>query len=273
MTPSGGARARTTVKSLRLVEELLKRDGAGITDLANDLDMSKSTVHNHLNTLRDCGYVVKEDGEYRIGLKFLHVGGLARAHVELYRSAKPELEKLAAETREIVVLATEELGEGVVLTQLGQQPSADQWYTGKRFRLLDSPAGEAILASLPERRAREVIAAEAEDPDTALERLVDHRSQGYVMSTASQSGEIRRVAAPVRDTENEVFGSLAFIEHRDTDMAHSAEETIELVTTTAEQINLNLEQSWYGSQNVVTAKHSLSAYTGRTPFEGDGDDA
>jgi DNA-binding IclR family transcriptional regulator len=257
-----------------LVEELLEREGAGITDLADDLDMSKSTVHNHLNTLRDCGYVVKDGTEYRVGLKFLHVGGLARSHEELYPSAKPEVERLAAETGAIVVLATEEHGEGVVLTQLGQQPSTDQWYAGKRFGLLDSPVGEAILAALPERRTRAIVDADADrSPETVWEQLDEYRDQGYVTSTASQSGEIRRVAAPIRDPENDAFGSVCLIEHRDADMTHSEEETIEMVTTAAEQIIQNLEQSWFGSQNVVTAKHSLSAYTGRTVFGNDNDDS
>lgn len=274
MTTGGGARARTTVKSLRLVEELLERDGAGVTDLATDLDMSKSTVHNHLNTLRDCGYVVKDGGEYRVGLKFLHVGGLARSQMELYQSAKPEIETLAAETKEIVLLATEEVGEGVILCQLGQQPSPEQWHAGKRFRLLDTPAGEAILASLPEDRIREVVAATAEvDADEVFAHIAEIRERGYVTSTASQRGEIRRVAAPIRDTENTVTGALCLVEHRDADMAHPAQETIEMVTATASQITQNIEQSWYGSQNVVTAKHSLSAYTGRTGFENEGDDA
>ena len=271
MTSSDGARAKTTMKSLRLVEELHRRGGARITHLADDLDMSKSTVHNHLSTLQECRYVVKEGDEYRLGLKFLNLGGLARSRMELYRSARPEIEKLAEESK-TVVLATEELAEGVVLAQIGAQPSGTERHVGERFSLLGHPEGEAMLAYLPEERIRAVV---EEAPEVEVEDVFEHlatlRDQGYATAPAKQGAEVRYVAAPIRSDESDVLGALGLAERRETDSTDS-DDLVEMVTTVANRINLSLEQSWYGSENVVTAKHSLSAYTGRNLFGTDGED-
>ena len=50
---------RTTEKSLEIVSELNRTGETRVTTLANELEMGKSTVHNHLTTLEDHGYVVR----------------------------------------------------------------------------------------------------------------------------------------------------------------------------------------------------------------------
>lgn len=80
---------RTTEKTLRLVEELMEQGQCRVTELADELDMGKSTVHNHLTTLREHGYVEQVGEEYRLGLKFLEVGGNTRKSMEIYQVAEP----------------------------------------------------------------------------------------------------------------------------------------------------------------------------------------
>lgn len=46
-------------KTCRSIEYLRGRDGAGITEIADELDISKSVVHAHLATLRAENLVVK----------------------------------------------------------------------------------------------------------------------------------------------------------------------------------------------------------------------
>ncbi|WP_251328111.1 IclR family transcriptional regulator [Haloplanus pelagicus] len=272
MTSSDRSRAQTTMKSLRLVEELHERGTGRVTHLADDLDMSKSTVHNHLSTLRDCGYVVKDGDNYRLGLKFLKLGGLERSRTELYRSARPEVETLSSEQSKTIVLATEELTEGVILAQLGAQPRDTEWYAGKRFSLLGTPEGEAMLACFPDDRIRSVVEDAPEiDVDELFEYLATLRDRGYVTYPTEQGDEARHVAAPIHSDESDVLGALGLIERRDTDGTDS-DDLIEMVTTVANQINLRLEQSWYGSEDVVTAKHSLSAYVGSNSSGIDGEE-
>lgn len=104
-----------TKTSLRIVESLKRLDGTGVTDVAKELELPKSTVHNHLATLAEGGYVTRRDGEHRIGLRFLELGKHTRNAMKLYELAQPEIVSLADETGELSNAAVEEHGEGSTL--------------------------------------------------------------------------------------------------------------------------------------------------------------
>lgn len=66
-TPEDGNTPRT-VKTVETCFEILdcleERDKAGVTELAETLDLSKSAIHRHLTTLVNRGRIVNEDGYY-----------------------------------------------------------------------------------------------------------------------------------------------------------------------------------------------------------------
>ncbi|MFC6989722.1 helix-turn-helix domain-containing protein [Haloplanus sp. GCM10025708] len=68
-------------------------DGARLTDLANELDLPRSTTHRYLATLLECGCVVKEGNEYQLGLKFLDIGGYTRIRKDVYKLVEPKVAK------------------------------------------------------------------------------------------------------------------------------------------------------------------------------------
>jgi len=66
---------RTSFDIVQLIQEF---GGATINEVAEQLDLAKSTVHNYLGTLEAMGYVVKREETYRLGLRFLTHGMAAR---------------------------------------------------------------------------------------------------------------------------------------------------------------------------------------------------
>lgn len=48
-------RIATSARTFSIVEHLSAVDAAGVSTLADELDMSKGIVHNHLSTLRELG--------------------------------------------------------------------------------------------------------------------------------------------------------------------------------------------------------------------------
>ncbi|MFC6988818.1 helix-turn-helix domain-containing protein [Haloplanus sp. GCM10025708] len=62
-------------RMFRIVETLVEMDGARVCDLADELGMAQSTAHRYLTTLYRNECVVREDGEYHVGLRFLDIGG------------------------------------------------------------------------------------------------------------------------------------------------------------------------------------------------------
>lgn len=89
---------KTAQTTFRIVETLKSMGGATVTELAAELDLPKSSAHNYLQTLEHESYIVNANGEYRVGLRFLDLGGYARAQEQLYTVATPELKRIAAST-------------------------------------------------------------------------------------------------------------------------------------------------------------------------------
>lgn len=208
----------TTKKSFRLVETLKDCDGAGVTELADRLGMSKSVVHNHLSTLREEGYVLKRDGEYRLSLKFLELGGYTRKQMDLYRAARPEVNQLADESGELVNLLTESQGMGVYLYRAKGDRAVDlNTYTGYRTHLHSTALGKCLLANMSDERVEEIIdqhglPAATEntitDRETLYDRLDRVADQGYAIDDAERLEGLRCVAAPIEDTQT-VLGAIS----------------------------------------------------------------
>lgn len=79
-----------------------------MTALTEQLDPLKSSVHNYLSTLRQRGYVVKQGGEYHVGLRFFALGMTVRGRHPVYDIAKLEVRTLAEETGEFANFMVEE---------------------------------------------------------------------------------------------------------------------------------------------------------------------
>ena len=88
---------RTTARIVRALED--NRE-AGVTELADELDISKASVHNHLTTLERLGVVVSDAGRYRLGLRFLDIGIGVRDGMVLHQVPRPEVAGLAQSTRD-----------------------------------------------------------------------------------------------------------------------------------------------------------------------------
>ena len=105
---------KTLEKTVTIVETLQEMGSAPLRDIASELDMNKSTVHNHLSTLREHGYVVKDEDNSELRLQFLTIGVVLMDDIELLKPARTKFDALAAENGQLVTLATPERGLGVV---------------------------------------------------------------------------------------------------------------------------------------------------------------
>ncbi|AKU09237.1 IclR family transcriptional regulator [Haloferax sp. Atlit-12N] len=210
---------RTTEKTLALVEELMEKGPCGVTELASDLDMGKSAVHNHLTTLQKHGYVLKDGDDYRVGLKFLEVGGHSRKSMEVYQVAEPEVKSLAADTGELANLLVEEQGMGVYLMRAKGDDAVDlDTYAGLRTNLHTTALGKAILANLPESRVDEIIerhGLEQKTPKSIGTRqelfqvLEAVRERGYAIDDGERLEGLRCLAAPIKSSSGEVLGAIS----------------------------------------------------------------
>jgi DNA-binding IclR family transcriptional regulator len=218
MTPATNP-VKSTRTTFEIVEALQTLDGAGVTEVADHLDLPKSTVHNYLTTLEEAEYVVKRDTEYSVGIRFLELGAHARNQMPLYEIAKEEIERLAEDTGELGNLLVEEHGRGSYLHRArGDQAVKVEEHVGTRVYLHSTALGKAILAHMPEERRESILdthglpASTEEtttDPDVLADELAQIREQGYAQDDEERITGLRCVAAPVLSNDGRVLGAVS----------------------------------------------------------------
>jgi DNA-binding IclR family transcriptional regulator len=219
MTSTDDGNAVKSVETLlRIVDALYRRDGAGVTELATELGVAKSTAHRHLLTLERNEYVVREGGDYYLGLRFLELGHYTRTRKDLYGVAAAGVEELAAETEERAQFVVEEHGfVRYVHRETGARAVETDSGLGRRAYMHAVAAGKAILAELPEARVREVLdrrglpaltANTITDEETLFEELATVRERGVSFNDEESIDGLRAVGVPVRSPDGEVLGAL-----------------------------------------------------------------
>jgi len=247
-------KVKSVERTFRIVGGLQELDGAGVTELSSHLDLPKSTVHNYLSTLEREAYVVKEDDQYRVGLRFLEHGAFARNQSELFEVARPELDRLAEETGELVNLLVEEHGKGIYLYRTrGENAVRVKEHVGNRVSLHSTALGKAILAHYSDRRLDEIIerhgmpattdrtVTDREELDEALETV---REQGVAFDDEERLSGLRCVAAPVLSNDDRVLGAISVSgpSHR-FDGDRFRDELPQRVLETANVLELNVTYS------------------------------
>lgn len=243
---------KTTENTIRVVNTLKRLDTAGVTELATHLDMSKSTVHDHLTTLKKHDYVTKhDDGTYGIGLGFFEMGEYARKRRKIYEIARPEVKALAEETGELANLMVEEHGRGVYLYRAhGEKAVTLDTHTGKRRYLHNTALGKAILAHLSEERVHEILNMHGlpvstentiTDRDVLFEELKTISKRGVAYCGQERVEGLQCVAAPILSNDNRVLGAVSIAAPTTRMNGRRFEEEIpELVLQAANVIEINI---------------------------------
>lgn len=250
-----------TIRSVNRVFDIIERvqmnGGAGITELATELDMPKSTVHSHLKTLRDRGYVTKDpDDTYHLSLQFLVLGGTVREHRTIHRHVQSLLDSLAMETGESASYLVEHNGNLVLVgSEQGEDAIRTNVHVGFTTDMHTNPEGKLLLAYLPEERRRSII-DEIEFPidnrvgkASFMAELEEIRNEGVAFSHESIVKNVTAISAPVIDNQDVLHGvvvvagpSLRFDEER-------VEKVTELLKYEISELNISI--TYERSQNVV----------------------
>lgn len=220
MKPNGKTESIGTIETtLRIVETLKNEGKSGVTYLADELDIPSSTVHSHLNTLEQNGYLLKEGTEYKLSLRTLEIGEVARNRYSLYEVSAPEVDRLAEETGEIASVMVEEHGMGVFLYRAeGEQTVHLDSYAGYRTYLHTTALGKAILAHLDPETIDSIIDEHGlpqrtentiTDREVLQEELEQIRERSVAYDDEERVRGFRAVAAPIVDNSGTSIGSVS----------------------------------------------------------------
>lgn len=212
----------TSVKrSYEIIDSIRDRGQAGVTELADVLDRPKSTIHNHLQTLEELGYVVKTDGVYRLSTRYFHIGWESRNNHEVYVHGFETAKRLEEKSHRHVQLVVEENGMVAILYATHWQDDNVTAVAGRlsptRAHLHSNAPGKAILATLSSDRVSEIIerhglARRTEQTiveESALRSELEAiRERGYAVDRGELIDGNGGVGAAIR-TDDQLYGAIA----------------------------------------------------------------
>lgn len=202
-------------------------EGRGVTDLAGELGVHKSSASRLLATLRAGGLVDVRagSGRFELGTGFLRLAARVVARLDLPRLAAPFLRDLADRSGESANISVRVGQFRVCLDEVeSANPVRMVAGVGHRYPLYAGAPSKVLLASLPAAEVEAILATVA--PHTAATRagraarlrreLEEIRGAGYAVSFEENVAGASSIAVPVVNHLGVVVASLgvAGVAHR-----------------------------------------------------------
>jgi DNA-binding IclR family transcriptional regulator len=219
-TEEGGSGSVQSVDRAVTILEVLARHGEmGVTEVAGELGVHKSTAFRLMSTLEGRGLVEQtaERGKYQLGVGLLRLAGATTARLDVVQEARPICKALAAATGETVNVAVLSESSAFYLDQIaGSSALQPHNWVGQHIPLHATSNGKVLLSGLPVDRLDEVLHSLPAytgltiTKRSALRRELDTvREQGYAVAVDELEVGLTAVAAPIRNAHSDVIASLS----------------------------------------------------------------
>jgi DNA-binding IclR family transcriptional regulator len=218
---SGNGGVQSVDRALFALELLARHGEAGVTDLAAEIGVHKSTAFRLLGALEERELVEQahERGKYRLGFGILRLASAVSGRLDVTQQGREICERLAGEVGETVNIAVLRSHYAVNVDQ-ARGPSAvgtHNW-VGELTPLHATSSGKVLLASMSSQARRELLQSAGlprftertitsiEDLDRQLDSVA---RDGYVVSFEELEHGLNAVAAPIRDHTGMVVAALS----------------------------------------------------------------
>lgn len=206
-------------RALSVLTVLARAGESGVTEIARELGVHKSTVFRLVATLEAHDLVEQhaDRGKYRLGVGILRLAGATNARLDVVQEARSITRDLAARTGETVNLAilseTSALYVDQVAGPSGLQPH--NW-VGQRIPLHATSNGKVLLSELDDSelgthvpRLQGYTAHTLTSRSLLRSELSTVRDQGFAVAIDELEVGLTAVAAPVRDAYGDLVASLS----------------------------------------------------------------
>ncbi len=183
----------------------------GITEIAQRLELHKSTASGLIYSLEQGGYLDQnpENRKYRLGLKLLERSTVLLGQIEIREVARPFLFELRDWSQESINLAIHDQSEVVYIERyLSEQGLSYRNVIGKRAPVHSTALGKAILSELPVEEAEDILQSYKFEKKTeytlltveaVLNDLVVSKDRGFALDDQEHGLGGRCVASPIFD--------------------------------------------------------------------------
>ncbi|WP_410599590.1 IclR family transcriptional regulator [Amycolatopsis sp. lyj-90] len=240
--------SQTVERALSILILLARRGPSGVTELARELGVHKSTATRLLSALEKFRFVDQEGnrGKYRLGFGIVRLAGATAAQLDIAKEGKVTCTRLAAELRGTVNLSVLEGGGATVVAQ---EPSTERNWIGLRMPLHATATGKVMLASL----GFEELSAALERPrqrftsgtitanGALLAELNRVRDRGWAATIGELEADLNSVAVAVRGPGGRIAGALSISATGEYLEPGDFQDIAGLLTQGAEEIRARLE--------------------------------
>jgi DNA-binding IclR family transcriptional regulator len=225
--PQGENAARNSVVAVQSVDralsvlEILAACGeAGVTEVAAELGVHKSTAFRLVAALESRGFVeqLADRGKYRLGFGVVRLAGAAAAQLDIARQGRPICEALAADLQETVNIAILDGDRAVNVSQArGPAALSTHNWVGQGTPLHATSSGKVLLAYASDAVRKDVLSRELprytpatiSDPEVLRQHLDLIVDQGWAATAEEYEVGLNALAAPVRGADGDVFAALS----------------------------------------------------------------
>lgn len=228
----------------------------GITQIANDLNIYKSTVHRTLSTLENRGFVTKnsETDKYWLGSRLFTLGKSVEMNMGMLGIIRPYARKLKDEFKEVVnvsilernigdvyrsVIILKEQSEGKILTANPPVGSRNFCHCSSVGKCLLA-FGEDIDLSLYEKGIQKYTSKTIATVDELKKALEDVRRKGYAIDDQELEDGFSCIGAPILDNRGYAIAAISLSGPSSRIMNGDVDKHIEGVKEIARQISLSL---------------------------------
>jgi len=187
----------------------------GLSEISHRVGLPKSTVHRLANQLCAVGWLERNSGGYRVGLRLLELGSVALQRTGLREAAFKHLHSLALRTGLVVHLGILDQGEVVYLdrvsttrvslpTRVGGRQPAYCTALGKVMLAFEDPARQASALSGMRRRTEFTVI----EPRAIQASLDSARQTGIAYDREEAYKGLGCVASPIRSGDR-VIGAIS----------------------------------------------------------------
>jgi DNA-binding IclR family transcriptional regulator len=206
-------------RALTILEVLARVGEAGVTEIAGELAVHKSTAFRLVSTLESHRLVEQttDRGRYRLGVGVLRLAGATTARLDLVQEARPVCRQLAADTGETVNIAVLSDSSALYLDQVaGSSALQPHNWVGQHIPLHATSNGKVLLSGLDDERVAELLGTLSRYTPMTItrrtrlrEELGEVRDRGYAVAVDELEEGLTAVAAPIRNAHGDVVASMS----------------------------------------------------------------
>lgn len=209
-------------RALQILECFSKKHNElGVTEIANNLGLHKSTTFGILSTLENGGYLSQnsDNGKYKLGMKLFQLGKLVEDGMDLRKISLPYLKKLVDKYDETAHLAVRNENKIIYIDKVeGESGIKMSSQVGKVAEVYCTGVGKAILAFMTENEIENIInninfheytCNTITNLDQLREELKEIRKKKYCTDNEEIEVGLKCVATPIMNYNSEVVGSIS----------------------------------------------------------------